>query len=225
MKIFRFSDPSNFTYAAAGRRGSWTPEENGPQSRVKPLIIEWLPGSNTLGDFIWPGFDSDIGVVESVGLELKEYFKGFQLGPVEMIQKKSLKKPKNLNRGKKRIWLPYEGPKWYGLWVDNFVSMDMEKSTIYYSSESSEQNTKDFNVIGYEEWDSFRCPKTKEIVYKKIPRISGMGIYINKNFLGGLDIFKLKGNFKWIFCTGKVREFILEKKYTNVEFLEMGETF
>jgi hypothetical protein len=83
VKIWRFSEPRNFSFACAGRRGTWEENPDTLLPRVKPLIIEWKPGSNIMGNFIWPGFDSDIAVVETVGFELKKNLTVFNWGPLK----------------------------------------------------------------------------------------------------------------------------------------------
>jgi hypothetical protein len=142
-----------------------------------------------------------------------------------MTQKEGLKKPKNPNSGTKRIWLPYDGPIWYDLWVDQFISMDLNKSSIHYLPKEPHKEKNNFEIIGHEQIDSYRDPGTNEIVYKKTPRTPGLGIYINKKMLGSLDFFRITECCNWIFCTDPVHDYILEKKYTNVDFLEMGEIY
>ena len=83
MKLWRFSDPRDYQYARASRRGTW---EGRPPRRVKPLVIEWEPDSNVIGDFTWPGFDSDIVITDRVGAAMKEAgVTGLDLAPVENV--------------------------------------------------------------------------------------------------------------------------------------------
>jgi hypothetical protein len=71
MKFWRFSDPSDYRYARAVRHGG-TWQEGEPWRRAKPLAIVWLPDSDVVGDFTWPGLDTDIVITDRVGIALKQ---------------------------------------------------------------------------------------------------------------------------------------------------------
>ena len=73
LKLWRFSDPDDDRFARASRRGTW---DHG--HRVSPLVIEWEPDSDVVGDFVWPGLDSDIVVTEKVYKALASRFSGFE---------------------------------------------------------------------------------------------------------------------------------------------------
>jgi hypothetical protein len=58
-----------------------------------------------------------------------------------------------------------------------------------------------------------------------MPRITGKGIHINQEDLQGADIFGVYEVPGWIFCTERAKRTIEEQRFTNVSFLEVGETF
>jgi hypothetical protein len=224
MRIWRFAEPDDYSFARAGLRGAWSPEEDGPQHRVQPLIIEWLPDSDVVGDFTCTGFDSDWVVTEKVGEMLLERFNGFELGPVEMIQDPKLKRTRQITRrGKTRVWLPYEGPPLYEIWVTTEVEADMERSTLKVTETDPETGAPVYDIEGAESVHVDVDPRTYQVVTTRIPRVPGKGIYVAEAALARADIFHRGG--VWIFCTDPVRDFIVEQQFTNVDFFEMGETF
>lgn len=75
MRVYHFAEPFDYRYARAGRRGTWFPNP-GPgvcpectasrQDRIAPLILEWLPDSDQVGDFTWPGVNDEVVVTQRV---------------------------------------------------------------------------------------------------------------------------------------------------------------
>jgi hypothetical protein len=223
MKIWVFYDPSDHAYAQAGLRGTWTPPEEGPERRIQPLIIEWEPGSDVIGDFTCTGFGSGWVVTEEVGEMLLARFKGFELGPVEMIQDPKLKRTRQITRrAKRRVWLPYDGPPLYEVWATHQVKPDLDRSTLANVRRDEGTDELCYDVEGEERIEySGVFP---DLCRKRVPREQGKGIYVVEADLDGADIFDIEG-CGWIFCTHSVREFIIEQQFTNVDFFEMGETF
>lgn len=70
-------------------------------------------------------------------------------------------------------------------------------------------------------WDSQALEGRRQ----RIPREPGKGVYVAEQALQGVGIFRVRQWSGHVFCTDPVRDSILEKRYTNVDFLEMGETF
>ena len=135
MRIWRFTDPSDYRFAEGGRRGSWTQPSEGlcpectasPEERTRPLILAWLPGSDTVGDFVWPGFDSEVVVTDDVLGALQSRFHGFEPGPVEMVEEKGVRARK---RGDRQVRLPYHGPRLHELWVTAWAHLDPGRSSV-----------------------------------------------------------------------------------------------
>ncbi len=205
MKLFRFHDPSDYRYAEAGRRGTWSPPPVGVcpectasrQTRVPPLKIAWEPGADVIGDFTWPGFDSDIAVKDSVLATLSRQFSGFEGQPVEMVND-----PARRRRKQPMVTLPYQGPRLFDLWVTAWASADRDRSTIEleYACSTCQQ----------EQW-RLRLPPDGEIL-------------LPETALDGASIFRLNEAPAWIACTEAVKHVVEVEGFTNVAFIELGST-
>jgi len=232
MRIWHFADPHDFRFADASRRGTWAPSFSpGPcpecgatqQRRVPPLVIEWEPGSEIVGDFTWPGFGSEVVVTEQVLKAFSKRFSGFEPGPVEMFEEPDLDPEVEQ---KSRVWLPYQGPKLFELLTTDWVHLDPDRSSIKPSKpKCSTCGSEAFELEGVEErrsrWDKVR----KELVRLDTPRLPGKGVYIADCDLDGTSVFRIHEQPGAVFCTDPVRDFVREGRFTNVSFLEMGETF
>lgn len=225
MKIWVFSDPADYkTYARATRLDMWSDLQIDSEGRIEPLVMEWEADSDCIGDFTWPSLDKDIVVTEQVGDALKERFCGFSLGQVEMVQNVSMKKIRSeIKKGKRRVVLPYKGPKLINLFVKKWVSFDFKKSSFTASSGGTGEEI--YNVYGVEKVE-VKYDKTKnKTIYTRTPRISGKGIFINFSDLNGADIFRIKQLPASIFCSDVVKKFVEKEKFSNVQFLEMGDIY
>jgi hypothetical protein len=232
MRIWRFADPHDSRFAVASRRGTWAPTFSpdpcpecgvSRQRRVPPMVIEWEPGSEIVGDFTWVGFGAEAFVTEAVLEALSGRFSGFEPGPVEMFQEPDLDPAKDTEP---RVWLPYEGPKLFELLITDWVHLDRDRSSITPSApKCSTCGSEAFHVEGVERresrWDKVR----KELIPIHTPRLPGQGIYIAQHDLGGTCIFRIYEQPGAVFCTDRVRDFVLESGFSNVLFLERGETF
>lgn len=227
MRIWRFADPVDDTYASAGRRGSWTDSANvGPcpvcsaslQQRAQPLVIVWEPGSDMVGDFVWPGFGSEIVVADRVLAALQSRFTGFEPGPIEMIEEPDL-----LLRDRRRVTLPYTGPALHELWTTSWVDADLKRSTVELESKCAQCGMESWRVDGIEHWDSVFDPQERRLIRTRVPRIADSGVYIRAVDLRGADIFRVRQLPGWVFCTDPVRDLVLERGFSNADFLEMGD--
>lgn len=229
MRLWRFTDPFDHTFAAAGRLGSWTeaataglcPECTASWTvRAKPLILEWETGSDRVGDFTWPA--GDVAVADRVLDALQDHFEGFEGGPVEMVQPPGLQPSRSRSP---RVWLPYNGPPLHELWVTTWVHMDRDRSSAELERACATCGTERWKLHGIERRDSHFDQKRKELVPTKTDRLPGAGVFIRQVELGGADIFGVRELPAWTFCTDAVRDFIDKKGFTNISFLEMGETY
>lgn len=221
MKIWRFTDQGDFEvdFAAASRVGTWSKQSDSPKSvRVKPLVIEWEPSSTQVGDFTMPS-PADLMVKRTVADELlKEGFKGFEVGPVEMVPNREYK----LGKRRDMIQLPYEGPELVDIYINHHVHANLERSTL--KVKGHDKGRLVYGLEGHERIEPVKWDRmTGELERIHIPRTPGMGIYVDGSTLGGCDFFKVKEAW-WILCTNRVREFILNQGYTNVALFEVGET-
>lgn len=226
MRIWRFTTPSDDRYASAGRRGSWTdgnagncPEcSSSRQTRTQPLILVWEPGSALVGDFVWAGFGSEVVATERVFDALESSFGGFERGPIEMVDEP------DLARGAEpRVRLPYEGPPLYELWTTTRVSADVERSSVRLDRRCSTCGAEVWEVDGVERWDIAFDRDKRELVRTRIGRDPNSGIYVARAELRDAGVFRITQFPGWVFCTDSVRELVREQRFTNVDFLEMGE--
>ena len=187
---------------------------------MPPLVLEWLPGSDTIGDFVWPGLREDLVVVERVARDLEDHFSGFELYSVEMFQEERLYNLKRKPR-KPIILLPYKGPKLYDVWVTKVVNIDLGRSSV--KKMVSDTGEATYEAEGLEEYKGEVDAKTLELSYQHIQREQGKGLYVNIADLGGCDLFHIEEFFGFKYCTNKLKHHIEEKVYKNVRFLEVGE--
>jgi hypothetical protein len=227
MRIWRFTSPNDGAYASAGRRGAWTdatgagtcPECSSPrQQRAQPLILVWESGSDVVGDFVWPGFGSEVVATERVFVALESNFAGFERGRVEMIEESDIARG-----GEPRVSLPYEGPPLYELWTTAWVSADLSRSTLQLDRTCGTCGTEFWKVDGVERWQSVFDPSKRQLIRTRVGRDAQSGIYLPRDDLGGIDIFRVAQLPGWLFCTDLVRNLVRERDFTNVDFLEMGE--
>ena len=206
MRIYHPKDPRDPAYASATIRGTWTPGR-GPCPECKastsellaPLVVEWEPGSDVVGDFVWPGFDNVVVVSDRVRRALEEQFP-CDFRPVEMRQDPGVRRPaKQTGRTKPRVWLPYRGPPlWWWLVPLGSASLDMKASNWTYEKHCS--------TCGKEHW--------------RVPRENRHTI-VDRSSWTGHDIFTIRGA-GWVFCTEKVRIWIAGQGFLNVAFTRDG---
>jgi hypothetical protein len=213
MKLWRFTNPKDYTYARAGRRGTW---QGTPARRVPPLVIEWEPDSDRVGDFTWPGFDSDIVITDHVARVLTTAgISGFELAPVEMVGRSD--KPWRVQR-RPCVQLPYSGPHLWDLWVTGFATTDRERSTVTRIGQDS-SGVDDYDLVGVEHVETTWDQQQGQLVRQRHPRVAGQGLYVRSNH----GIFRVREALAWIFCTDHVKQLIESHECTNVSFLEMGD--
>jgi len=232
MKLFRFHDPLDYRFAQAARLGTWYPHPSpgvcpecgaSQQRRVPPLIIEWSPGSSIVGDFVWPG--GEVVVSQRVRDALEGRFSSLKFEPVKMWQEPKLKPPLRITkRTKPRVWLPYRGPPLYELDATVSVHPDFERSTVCLAKACSTCGREVYDVRGVEEQKSRWDPIRKSLVKVSIPRQLDKGIYVHKEDLHGAGIFRMFEIPTWILCIEEAKAFIEGLGFTNVSFLEVGNT-
>ncbi len=185
--------------------------------------VEWLEGSDHICSFVWTSrLIGEVLVTEEVRQALQKT--GVEFLPVEFYQDPKLKKPKRVTkRTKPRVWLPYEGPPLYDLWVSTWVHADLTRSSLRLVQVCPICGHKAYEVEGIEErkhrWDATK----RELVEIHTPRVEGKGVYVCREDLQGADIFRLYEISGWILCTERVKVIIEGERFTNVSFLEVGE--
>lgn len=231
MRIWRFAAPRDSGFAEVERRGAWTPStESGPcpecgasrQQRVKPMRLVWKPGSDVIGDFVWAGFGPEVVVTERVFEAFTGCFSGFESGPVEMLDDLELR---GAERKRPRLTLPYSGPSLRELWVTCWVGIDRERSSAELERRCATCGTEFWEAYGIERWDSHFDIERQQLVRELVPRAPKGGLFVGEEALAGGDVFRLHEFPGWSLCTDAVREHVEKEGYTNVAFLEIGETF
>ncbi|MBK9259924.1 MAG: hypothetical protein IPM54_08830 [Polyangiaceae bacterium] len=217
MKIWQLMNPHDYAYADAIRvGGTWQPGEY--QERRRPIVIEWQPDSDVVGDFTWPGFAADLVITDQVARALTDRgIQGFELRAVEMFESAKVAKMSRRRSKRPRVRLPYTGPKLWDLWVTAWRHADMERSTITIHQRADGSTDYDLSGVQHEEticWDP-----EKGVIREMRPRIEGQGLFVPL-IDGFFRVFEFDA---CIFCTDNVKCLIEEHRFTNVSFLEMGD--
>jgi hypothetical protein len=184
------------------------------------LVIEWEPGSDVVGDLVWTATGSQV-VVSERALGVLKCFRGFEPGPVEMVDAEEVSK-----RGPRRsvVRLPYTGPRLQELWVTAWAHLSPERSSVKLERRCTTCGTEFWEVWGIEEMDMQWDPGRGNVRTKKA-RVGNQGIFVSEDQLADADIFRVHEFPAWTFCRESVREAVTEAALSNVSFFEIGETF
>ncbi|MDY0171112.1 MAG: hypothetical protein RBS80_31525 [Thermoguttaceae bacterium] len=181
-------------------------------TREPGLLLEWDDGSDQIADFT--NTFGRIVVKESVADELLARFTGFKKAPVEFFDHPNLYLPKRITRRTpRRVWLPYEGPPLCELRVTREVDLD-ERSSVTIEGKC--------DTCGWTVYKSLEGMEEHDLA-KHVPRQPGKGLYIPESDVAGWDFFRPKYT-GLVLCSARVKQFVEGKGYTNVEFLEAGDT-
>ncbi len=140
---------------------------------------------------------------------------GFELGSVEMQENSERAKRRSKKPG---VQLAFSGPKLWNLWVTVWKCADRDRSTI--KEVKRESGTIDFELIGVQHFESLWDQQRMELVKQRHSRVDGQGLFVPS--IQG--IFRIEEFPAWVFCTDYVKRLIEEHGFTNVSFLEMGDT-
>ena len=209
MKVWRFTDPCDDRFARVSRVGGmW--QEGEYFERRNPIIIEWEPGSDTMGDFSWPGLATEILITGCVGQVLSSaQTQGFELRPV--------KTEAVAHRSRKPIVSPPYPTGLFDLWVTNWTSIDLERSTAIGTPGNG--GIVNYEVSGVQRIEKVWDGEAMELVTHIHPRVDGHGLYVPSV----RGVFRIKQFPAWVFCTDNVKCLIEEHGFTNTAFLEMGD--
>lgn len=214
MKLWRFTDPCDYRFARASRvGGTWQDGEY--RFRSRNILIEWEPDSDVVGDFTWPGLDTDLVVTDRVGKALHDAgISGFELRSVEMQENSE---PAKRRSKKPRVRLPYKGPPLWDFWVTAWTAMDREHSTV--DEVVRDDGSRHFELVGAQRREKSWDQQRMELVSVLHPRVAGQGLFVPRT----QGVFRVDEFPAWMFCTDDVRALIEKHNFTNVSFLEMGE--
>jgi hypothetical protein len=185
-----------------------------------PLVLEWEPGSEKVGDFVWPG-GGRIAVTKTAFAELASLVPRLRQGSVEMIQDPKLKKPKRLGRSKPRVWLPYSGPPLVELVVSKSVPV-LPSTTTKVTERCDVCGAEQIQVVGIEEKGQRWDPHQLRLRPSHRKRVAGKGIFIARSAVPDRSLFRAEPFPSFVLCTDEVREFVLARQLANIDFLEMG---
>lgn len=214
MKLWRLSEPFDPRFARAVRvGGTW--QEGEYKTRNGTLTVEWEPDSDVIGDFTWPGFDTDIVIGDRVGEVLREAgVTGFELRPVQMRENSE---PAKRRSRKPRVRLPYQGPQLWDFWITAWAHADRDQSTIREVKRGD--GSVDLELVGAQRREKTWDQQRMELVSALHPRIAGQGLFVPRMH----GVFRVEEFPAWVFCSDDVKRLIEEHGFTNVSFLEMGE--
>jgi hypothetical protein len=132
-QFYRFDTPSKpAAFARFAALGSWKSAEicktcgQHGSEYAEPLLVEWEPGTDVIGDFSWGG--SACIVKDSVKDFLNQH--GFNTSFSTAIEYQKFKWTERLGGRHKRVKYPYEGPNLSWLRAIDRVEIDIEKSNI-----------------------------------------------------------------------------------------------
>ena len=216
MKLYHITDPHNYDFAVASRVGTWDGKK-----RISPMVIEWEPGSDLIGDFTWPGIGSEIVITERVAHIVNSTgLDGYSLGPV-VVKDHAEARVRKLKR-KKRVKFPYTGPELFDLSIPKvFLHADPERSS-FVELPPEPDGTIIFKTEG---GAKLNFNKSTGYEWKITPRTPGKGLYVKKELVEGLLFFRIRQLPGAVFCSDIFKQLAEEHNFTNILFLEYGELF
>ena len=206
--FYRFSNPHDEEYAQACRLGTWEPDDGQtlcpecgiPQvTRVRPLIIEWEPGSDLVGDFTFPGLLDDIIVSDRVRSRLHGIVKGAEFSSVIVREEKKSKRGISKSKEIALTTNSSTEPLW-DMFVTGWCHLNVKASHLVLEKECK---TCHFRF--------FRPPKAPQ------------KLVLDGAEWHGENVFKCFEFPAWVFCLEDIRSVILEEEFTNVTFKRIGE--
>lgn len=227
-KVWRLMEPSGTGYAQCAL-GSPVKITHKPCSQCtigdsyvvpKPLVFEWEPGSDQIGDFVWPS-GTRVAVQERVFKSLAKV-PDIEPSNVEMFQDPKLKRPKNPRRAKPRVWLPYEGPPLVELIVNHYVHV-LPETTTEVVERCATCGRENRHLTGGESKQRRWSPEKEDLVPNPKPRVPGQGIFASKTDVKSVDIFRTYEFPGFILCTDEVKALLEGAQFTNLDFLEYGD--
>jgi hypothetical protein len=197
------------TFTSGGVRGAKCPHGiTTAPFLTQPLVItwdggtRWEPASDVIADFT-DVISSTRRMIarREVFDELAARFGVITPGPIEMVQNPKLKRPTRITkRTRKRVWLPYEGPPLVEIWTEQWAHCDLARSSLE---------------------RGLRCELCPWSGVWGI-RPGGVGLVVSRAELQGADIFRT-WEIPSLLVTERVKGFILERGYTNIDFIERGQ--
>lgn len=147
MKIYLIKEPSkNEGFAEFSHVGTWSDGdiceecENTTERLIEPLLIEWEPGYDMIGDFSWCGYTSVIQPHVKKFMIDSSFECNFK--KVEVVSPTTKKK-----KNQKLIEFPYKGPELSWLFPNKYIKLNQEKSGVTLRTDCSLCKQKDYTFI------------------------------------------------------------------------------
>lgn len=182
------------------------------ENYVRHIDVEWADGSDVIGDFVF-ALMGPIVVKSEIADELLQRFRGFVKGELRMPDHPNLRKPTRVTkRTPKRVWLPYEGPELC------YIKITKDVPLLPLSTVNVESICDECGSIVYESFEGIERHDSRE----HVARTPGKGFFFDEDAVGDSDFFRPEFT-GFTLCTDTARQFMLDRGYTNVEFLEVGD--
>jgi hypothetical protein len=232
MRIWRLVEPLEARFACARRLGTWEPVgrqaglcpgcgDAPAVSPVPPLVISWKPSSDVVGDFVWdPATPAPVAMTAAVYEQITRAFRGLEGGPVEMTE---CKRTDDRRRSEPKVSLPYKGPPLCAVRTVLSVRADLSRSTVRCVFKCETCGRERYEVDGIEKRYSRWNVKKQALDVVHEPRQSGHGLVVSTGQLQNASFFAVQEFPGRMLCTDQVRQFIEERCFNNVAFLEVGE--
>jgi len=174
---------------------------------VNYMKAHWEEGSDQIGDFT--SATGLLAIKKTVLNLILQHFKGLESFPINFISNPRYKRS---TKSRPLISFPYQGPELVE--IRAFYEIPLHSD----SSVEIEECCKKCNRVTYKKFVGIEEKNSS----KHRKRIPGMGFFFNAEDRNDYDFFKPKDT-GFILCTDDVKNFIIRKKFTNIDFLEVGE--
>lgn len=193
--------------------------------RVTPVLIEWSEANGaevTYGDFVWA--DTTLLVKDRLVDELLEAFPSLDVSEAYLLSGRGDLDP-NAQTGPHQILpnnakpLPYKA-----LNPSRTVDFDRQRTTRVEDVCATCRRTF-VHPMGWEEYTPTYDRELQEMITHHIRRTADTGLFVSKTQIGDADWFRINalgglGNFNY--CTDRAMNFITNRGYSNIRFLEVG---
>lgn len=230
LKLYHLERPDDSEFARQIIRGTWVDDRlcskcrRSLARRVPPLRICWHTGYDQIGDFTISSVDCVI--TERVKQAWEGTVQGFVAKDVIVEPNPDIERAKHRRRRvEPHVPYPYRGPQLYDLWIEKTAPMDLERSTVEMLMSCDACGLTAYYLIGVETPAGQRDLKSREFTKTHQPRIPGKGIYIAAEHLPEPSVFRLAQMPNYVLCDERVKVDVEERSFTNIQFLEVGETF
>jgi hypothetical protein len=229
MKLWSISNPLDSRYAQANYHGTWKKYKClacnfEHEIAIQPTIIEWLESTSEIADFTHVVKHSTVLVKNRVFSEIKKIDSKVSSKDITFYQNEKLEIPSSKSsRLNKRVWLPQHEIDLLELVVPTIITPDLQRSSIEITEFCEICNRTVIKITDVERKDIFSYSSNS--IEKNIPRVAGRGIFISNQSLQNTNFFRIHEKSRFILCTDTAKESLESLGYSNLTFLNFGETF